>query len=160
MTTQASSAVTFENRSERRAEARARRPEPVWIASEGCRIEAGGRSYYPHQGERLRARPGLTVGAMRAAMAISELQPQLEALDEDTPELDRAELMGRMERAMARLQADVAPRIVEWTWTDELGARLPAPAADPGVLERLDVQELYYLVGALRGDAEEQQGEG
>lgn len=43
-------------------------------------------------------------------------------------------------------------KVVGWNWVDAAGQLLPLPASDPGVLERLTLEEVTFLSAAVSGD--------
>lgn len=138
---------------ERAKAAKAKRwPDPITIPSDDCELDFGGEVYRPHAGETVTIRPGLTVGALQLVNRLSLLQPQMAGLDTESTLEQRLEVTKRFSEIVDEIAKVVAPRILEWTWTDEGGERLPAPSFQPSVLDRIEIKELMYLVLALQGE--------
>lgn len=126
-----------------------RKPEAVEIPSDDCVLTIGGVTFAPHEGEAVWVRPGMTVGELRLLREIQGLQVKIAALaDEDE---DGVRRIAAMDDAFGSAVAFLRDRLVRWTWTDDAGAPYAQPRDDPAILERLRIEEIFYLVGAVNG---------
>jgi hypothetical protein len=129
--------------------------QPRRIPSDGCRVTDGDDEYYPHAGEHILWRPGTRVGELAVLTQWASIQSRMDAID-GTP----AERMAAQAAILTEFAQQAAPvlaaRIVGWDWTDDDGEPLPPPRQDPAVFERLDLDELNYLIGLLAGNEPEQ----
>lgn len=139
---------------------RKRWPDAVTQSSDDCELTFGGESYYPHQGETVTYIPGLTVGAMLQITQLAKLAPRMEAMDKDTPQAESIAVMSEFGEIVEQMKDEIAGQIVAWSWTDRRGQPYAAPAAEPGVFNRLEIKELMYLGLLLRGESEGAQRKG
>ena len=138
------------------------RPPAVTVPSDDYEIEVDGETYHPHRGEQVEVLIGATVGDFAHQRSLDELRVKLDAIGGEAEEDEDAELQRliaeRVERTVliddsyGQTVEFVRDRIVAWTWTDRRGKALPQPADDPTVLNRLSLDEMFYLVAVIRGE--------
>ncbi len=73
----------------------------------------------------------------------------LAEVDTDNPTMEQVQ---ELKDKLAAAAKQVHPLIQSWTWTDDAGAKMPAPTVE--VLMSLRFEELAYLVSASMGDAQ------
>lgn len=121
------------------------------VPSDDCEVTDGAAVYRPHEGESVEVRAGIRVGELRRYRVLAELDVQILSVQgEDQAHVKQLQLM---EGGMAEACAILADRIVGWDWTDDHGRPLPQPADDPTVFERLDLDEIRYLIAVARGES-------
>ena len=134
------------------------KPKPVRVPSDDCSIVVAGETYYPHEGEWVEVIPTLSVGGFRALRELREAGTRMLAAagepDEDEQQLTIAD------DAFTTLCAALAPRIVDWSWTDDAGRPLPKPDGRPEFLVVLRPEELGWLLGAVKGQTPTQEKKG
>lgn len=131
------------------------------ILSDDCEITIGrvivdgevveeGTKIAVHLGESVDV---MRIPSMRAWMALGRIDT--EGLDPTAPSTLRT-----MEGGFDDIASDIARRITAWTWTDMGGEPLPAPYKNVDVIRALEVDELFYLMNVIAGEAPEQRGNG
>lgn len=127
------------------------------IASDDCVVTLDGVEYTPHEGEWIRAVPGLSVAELRLVRELNELKPKLDAIEDEDTEQEQS--IALMDHSFGRAVAIVAGRIEEWNWTDNAGQPYPKNP-DEEVIRCLQLEELYYLLAAVRGETPAERGNG
>lgn len=126
------------------------KPHPKVIPSDDCVVTVDGEVFHPHEGETVTMYAGMTIGEQRAGIELQRLGVILASAEGDPDErLAAAEATGTMLRMICEGLAD---RVVAWTWTDKRGRPLPQPDGTPEAFERLDDDELRWLMNASRGE--------
>ncbi len=125
------------------------KPPTRQITSDDCVVTVEGEDYTPHEGEWIRVLPGITAAEIRLLRELQELKPKLEAIEGDDEAQGQSIVL--LDKSYDRAVSMVARRVVEWNWTDSEGKKYPSgPTTE--VIQELDVQELFYLVAAVRGE--------
>ena len=120
------------------------------IPSDDCEITINGKTYTPHEGEWVKAIPGMQLGDFKISHKLGELQPQLAAIEGDEDE--GAKRIALADDSFNDVVESLKDRIVEWNWTNDLGSPYPQPPDDPEVFRRLRPEESYYLISVMRGE--------
>ncbi len=129
------------------------KPVPVEVKSDDCLVTVNGEKCAVHEGESVWLFQGQSVAEMRAVTRLAQLQVQVDALKGSNDQAAAMTLLAEIEGLFDALCAMLAPRVVRWTWTDLLGNPMPQPDGTPGVLARLDSEELFWLLQAAKGEA-------
>lgn len=124
------------------------KPKPVRLPSDDCTVTIDGQEYTPHEGEWIEIYRGMQIGDLATLRKLAELQPKLEALEGEDGGF--AEQVALLNDALEPAIPAIAERVVAWSWTDDRGRPYPLPADDPSALRTLRVDELLYLVKAIR----------
>lgn len=134
------------------------KPRPRRVASDRCPVLVDGQLYYPHEGEWVELLAGVTVGQLGLLRQVQELPARLSQADGDADEA--AQVVALMEAALSEASAFLAPRVLAWSWTDDLGRPLPQPDGTPGPLRALRAEELYWLLDGAQGETADDAGKG
>ena len=126
------------------------KPKPKTIPSDDCEVTVDGVDYYPHRGEWIKAIPALTVAEVRLRRELTGVQVKLDALKGEPDENEQ--MVALMDDSFDTVIRVLSQRIVEWDWTDDAAEPYPQPHRNPEVLRSLRMDELYYLVLAVRGE--------
>lgn len=129
------------------------KPVPVEVKSDDCLVTVNGEKYAVHEGESVWLFQGQSVSEMRAVSRLAQLQVQVDALKDGGDTAAALALMAEIDALFDALCAMLAPRVVRWNWTDLRGEPMPQPDGTPGVLARLDSEELFWLLQAAKGEA-------
>ncbi len=123
---------------------------PRRIASDDCIVTMDGEAFTPHEGEWVEMHRGLTIGGLQAIAGMQRIGVDLQAIqgEEDAAAQALAQLGPHFERLCAYL----APRIVDWNWTDDAGRPLPKPDGTTAPLLLLNAQEINWLLAAAMGE--------
>lgn len=132
------------------------KPPTRQVPSDDCTIEADGVVYSPHEGEWVKVVSSFAVGSLRIMRRMTELQSQMDALDDD----EQIRKIVLMDDTVDQIIDVLQGRIVEWNWTDDLGNPLPQPFGNPDAFKPLRLEELMYLALIVRGEAPAEQGNG
>lgn len=124
------------------------KPAPIRYDTGDLEVEVGGQKYRPHEGEWVEAYAGLTVGQVGLFARLQQLAGRVEALQGE-PDAPAKEIALRDEVYQEALRT-ITPRIARWSWTDAAGEPLPQPRDDPSVMQRLSLEEMFYLVGLIQ----------
>lgn len=122
----------------------------VEVPSDDCAVQYAGETYYPHAGESVSVWPNHSLQLYRVLMELNGLQGRIAALEGEPNAAE--ESLRLVEGAFSNLAEELAPYLEHWTWTDKAGRPMPALDGTAGPLRRLDVEELQWLVGAVRGE--------
>jgi hypothetical protein len=114
--------------------------EPITVPTDDY-VEDG---HHTHAGESVQLWPVMPVSYMRQVLDLQQRALELQAFGE----------AGETEPAVANLVLELcdrarlllADRIASWSWTDYRGHPLPEIDGSPAPFERLNFQELMYLV--------------
>lgn len=126
------------------------KPEPKPVPSDDCTVTLDGVDYFPHEGETVWLLPGQAVGEIASLARLMALADELAAIVGDDDEARQAARLS--DEAMRDLCEALAPRILDWDWTDLAGRPLPKPDGTARPLLRLQTAELYWLLSAARGE--------
>lgn len=134
------------------------KPQARRVPSDDCICEIDGQEYALHEGEWVEVVPATSVADLKRMSRWAAIQTQIEALKGEPDESVRvAELISSTFEEICDV---LRPRILGWNWTDDRGCFLPCPAEDPGVLERLRLEEVQYLAQVVRGESPGEQKNG
>lgn len=130
------------------------KPQPKQIPSDTCKVTIAGETYYPHEGEWIEVLPSPnTLREQQAFVRFSIAARNLAATEGDDDQVDHTGEY--LERDFGTLLEVVARRVISWNWTDMRGRPLPQLDGKTDLLRDLSDQEVYWLVGACRGEAPE-----
>jgi len=132
------------------------KPPTRQVPSDDCTIEIDGVEYHIHEGEWVNVVSSFAVGSLRIMRRMTELQSQMDALEDD--EAIRKVIL--MDDTVGELVDVLQRRIVEWNWTDDMGAPLPQPFHNPDAFSSLRLEELMYLALVVRGESPAEQKNG
>jgi hypothetical protein len=126
------------------------------VPSDDCLVEVDGTEYKVHEGEWVKVISSFAVGSLHVMRRVTELQSQMDSLEDDE-EIRKALLV---DDVVIELVDVLKGRIVEWTWTNDLGEPLPQPLNNPDAFQALRIEELMYLALVVRGESPAEQGNG
>lgn len=126
------------------------------VPSDDCVVEVDGKEYHVHEGEWIKVISSFAVGSLHVMRRITELQSQMDALEDDE-EIQKVILT---DDTMNELIDVLKARVVEWNWTDDLGNPLPQPLNNAFAFHSLRLEELMYLGLVVRGESPAEQGNG
>lgn len=112
---------------------------PRLVKSDGFSVKQGGKTFYPHAGERIELDAAGTIGEVVVALRFQEVQNISELGADEGAEV---------RTALETLLGDIASAITFWNWTDNNKRPYENPPT-PETLRRLSVDELGYLVTIL-----------
>lgn len=127
------------------AKKKPKKAPPRTVYSDDLVIYEDGEEYYPHRGEWVQVRGGMSWRMMKAATRFQRFQGM------NTAEVDESELE-EIVHAYDQLLQMIVSKLVGWNWTDDQGEPLPEPS--PEILEDLDQREIEWLMDAISGDQE------
>lgn len=133
------------------------KPKPKRIPSDSCRLFVDGEECHPHEGEWVELISAETVAEMRARVAMSRLDTQIDAIRGEPNEAQQ--YITLMDDHYTQLVGFLAERVFAWDWTDLRGRPLPPPvdeAGSPLGLLRLHPAELYWLSNVSTAESPEQ----
>lgn len=120
------------------------KPLPQRFPSDDFEIEAGGKTYRPHEGEYVEMFADQTVDEVLAGEALARLGVELQAAQGEPDEVYRLSRLAT-ERFELLCEA-LADRLSDWTWTDRRGKPLPKPDGTKAPITRLTNEEVRYLI--------------
>jgi len=131
---------------------------PRKVPSDDCKIVIGrqikdgeivapGTEYFPHVGESVWILP---TGTLQTYLEVAKFEKL--ALAGDSPEV--------LDQNLDALCAKLASVVVGWDWTDIRRQPLAPPYQNPAVLKTLEVEELYWLLGATQGEVSSERKNG
>ena len=123
------------------------KPMPVRVPSDDCVITRDGMEYRLHEGEWIEVIRGQMVGQIQLGHKLARAAPSIAAVQGDEDET--TQVLSIIGNAVDDAVALLRSRITGWNWTGMDGEPLPQPGDEPDVFSRLEVEELWYLVGAL-----------
>lgn len=126
------------------------KPKPIVVPSDDYAVTQNGETFHPHEGETVTMYVGQAVGVAASIRKILGIGPQLDAAEGARDEQLRQVMIGS--EALEQLCAVLAPRVVDWTWTDFAGRPLPKPDGTAGPLLALETSELFWLLTAVKGE--------
>lgn len=129
------------------------KPPVRQVPSDDCVVEVDGVEYRIHEDEWVKVIASFAVGSLKIMRRVTELQSQMDSLEDD----DRIRSVILMDDTVDELIDVLQNRVVEWTWTDDLGKPLPQPFGNPEAFRPLRLEELMYLALVVRGEAPEEQ---
>lgn len=128
--------------------------EPVTVPTDDYEEDG----HHTHAGEWVQLWPVMPVSYMRQVLELQQRAQELQALgDASDSEPTVATLVMELCDRARELLAD---RVAAWNWTDYRGQPLPAIDGTPAPFERLNFQELTYLVGLQTGEADAKNASG
>ncbi len=126
------------------------RPGAAQIPSDDYAVEVDGRIYHPHRGEWVKVLRGKSQACRLAETRMLALQERLTRIQADDPGDETAEtIAAAFEACLSPIAEEIARRVVDWTWTDEAGDRLPCPHRCPEAIQALSSPEFAYLLRLL-----------
>ncbi|MDO8704082.1 MAG: hypothetical protein Q7J84_03970 [Sulfuricaulis sp.] len=130
------------------------KPLPRRIPSDDCAVSIDGAEYHPHEGEWVEMMTGMSLGEIKALERFRKASVEYQAAQGEPNETER--ILGIIDGAFTAICAMLANKIVAWNWTDLRGQPLPPPDGKPEVLERLNVEELMWLLAVAEGQSPSQ----
>lgn len=127
------------------------------IPSDDCVVTLDDVEYRPHEGEWIKVVPSLSVAEVRLVQELNELKPKLDAIKGE--ETEQEESVALLDKSFGPVVSLVARRIIAWSWTDNAGDPYPEKP-DEETIRDLHIQELYYLLAAIRGETPAERGNG
>lgn len=134
------------------------KPVPVEVKSDDCLITVNGEKYAVHEGESVWLVPGRSVGAVHALNRLFNVSTQMAAVAGEPDEV--ATVTRLADQSYQGVCEALARCIQRWNWTDLLGNPLPQPNGDPSAFNALTPEEIYWLLGAAKGETEAQRKNG
>ena len=134
------------------------KPKPVRVPSDDCAIVVAGETYYPHEGEWVDVIPTPSIRNYRALRVLGEAGTRILAAAGEPDE--NLQTVTIIDEAYTAVCAELADRIVDWSWTDDAGRPLPKPDGRPEPLVGLRAEEINWLVGAVIGKTPAQEKKG
>lgn len=119
-------------------------------------VVVDGVTYHPHEGEWVDIVGKPTVGEFRAYAGLARVGVEIQAVAGEPDEAMRT--TGLMDKHFGAICESLARRVVDWSWTDDMGNPLPAPAGNPAAFETLTDDELAYLMKVSQGETDAQRG--
>ena len=138
------------------------KPPARQVPSDDYTVVVEGEVYHPHEGEYVSLVGNPTIGELEGWDEFRRMAVEFDAIKGEPDEREKVGAL--LETTTRHLCALLARRIVGWTWTDDRGRPLVAPALDDpddetqvvdatGLLKALTTDELYYLLRISRGEA-------
>lgn len=126
------------------------KPQAIRVPSDDCLVEVAGEQFAVHEGEWVEVLPIMKARDMQALNALGSVGDRMAVAQGDPTEaLQISEIL---DSAFADVAELLAERVRAWSWTDMDGVPLPQPKGDPEVITQLTTDEMFYLVGLVRGD--------
>lgn len=133
-----------------------KKPEPVRKPSDDCEVTIDGVDYHPHEGESIWIVPLSSVRELQVLRLWDDVRVKLDALEGEDEAQTRTLIL--MDDALTESLPFVANRIRRWDWTNIDGEPYPQPRDNAAVLSDLTLEELMYLVAAVRGETPGERG--
>ena len=130
------------------------KPLPKTVASDDCAVTIDDVVYYPHEGETVTIRAGMSVGEVASMDKLRGLGTELLAISGEPDEAPR--IIALITPVFEDLCQLLSKRLVSWTWTDDSGEPLPQPDGTAAPLRVLKADELYWLLRAGQNNTPEQ----
>lgn len=145
---------------QQRAKARhgPKKPPPRIVPSDDCVVTVDGVEYHPHEGESVSIAPGYSVGDLQLQHELQALRVKLDAIAGDDDE--GARQVAILDNSYTSAIEVLSARLLGWTWTDDAGDPLPQPHKAPSAFSRLRLDEIYYLIQAVKGETPGEQKNG
>lgn len=134
------------------------KPTPETIPSDDFELLENGETLKLHEGESVKVLRRRTVAELKAGYRLYRLGVELAALEGEPDGDERA--LARLDESRSDMLGALRGRIIAWTWTDDLGKPHPQPDGTDGPLLGLRIQELWYLIGLVNGEAPAEEKKG
>ncbi len=120
------------------------KPQPTRFPSDDFTVTINGETYHPHEGEWVELFPDQTVKELIGTASLARYGAMIQAAKGDP---DAAlQIMSALGGQYDVICAQLADRVMDWTWTDRRGNPMPKPDGTPGPIGRLTDPEIAYLL--------------
>ena len=130
-------------------EAARRKPALVRVPADDCAVEVDGTTYHPHEGEWIELMPGIEAGDLDALYEIQLAEVKLNAASGE-PDEDQ-QTMAILRELVSNMREFLAGRIEAWNWSDMKSRPYPPLDGTVEPLRHLRVEELAWMIAAIRG---------
>lgn len=131
------------------------KPEPIRFETDDFAVVVNGETYHPHEGEWVELYPDRSVAEVMSAGSLAKLGAQLQAAKGDTDEA--RQILAAISEHFDTVCANLADRVVAWSWTNRRGDPLPQPDGTAGPIRRLTNEELNYLLNLAHSEQENEE---
>jgi hypothetical protein len=128
------------------------------VPSDDCWVTEAGERFNPHEGETVTVLKGWSIGALHSLQMLRRAPVEVAAVKGE--ENEGGKIADVMDAAFMNVCAELAHRVVEWTWTDDLGRPLPPLDGSTAPFLHLRTDELYWLIGACQGESSVEKKDG